>query len=122
MEVENLVKVTLEALGVPVERCQWSNLNKASAFIVFESLSVSDIEFADDESIAEEYAFRAELFAKGNYDTLRHEAKRLLKERGFNRVALGAEFYEPETGYYHASISFKYTLHLEEEPDETTEE
>ena len=53
MNVDTLVKTTLEKLGCPVERLKYDG--KAKTFITYQIVVGQDTHFSDDESGAEEF-------------------------------------------------------------------
>lgn len=100
--VDELLKSTLDELGVPVERLKFSG--EAETFIVFHLTNADDDEFADDEPIIHEHQFRIDFFSKGNYMALVKQAKAKLKAAGFYGISVNAEFFEESTGYNRISL------------------
>ena len=115
-DVDTLVKTTLEKLGYPVERLIYTG--KAETFITYQivvgldthfSVGVlQDKRFSDDESGAEEFTYRADIYSRVDYIALMRSAKRALKEAGFYGITFDPEVFEENTGYYHVPVEFKY--------------
>ena len=74
MNVDTLVKTTLEKLGCPVERLKYDG--KAKTFITYQIVVLQDKHFSDDESGAEEFTYRADIYSRVDYIALMRSAKR----------------------------------------------
>ncbi len=111
MDVDAHVKTTLGKLGVPVARGKYKGKDKA--YIEFGLVQVRDTAFADDDSEAEAYAYRASIYSKADFIALMHATKRALKEAGFDGIVFDTEIYESDTGYYHVPGEFKFTKQTE---------
>ena len=105
-DVVSLVKTTLEKLGYPVERLIYTG--KAETFITYQIVVGLDTHFSDDESGAEEFTYRADIYSRVDYIALMRSAKRALKEAGFYGITFDPEVFEENTGYYHVPVEFKY--------------
>lgn len=105
-DVDSLLKTTLEGLGVPVERLVFTG--NASVFFTYQFVLGADTAFADDESGAEEFLYRVDLYTKGDFFALIRRTKQALKAAGFYGVTVDPEVYEQDTGYYHVPIEMKY--------------
>ena len=105
-DVDTLVKTTLEKLGYPVERLIYTG--KAETFITYQIVVGLDTHFSDDESGAEEFTYRADIYSRVDYIALMRSAKRALKEAGFYGITFDTEVFEENTGYYHVPVEFKY--------------
>ena len=105
-DVDTLVKTTLEKLGYPVERLIYTG--KAETFITYQIVVGLDTHFSDDESGAEEFTYRADIYSRVDYIALMRSAKRALKEAGFYGITFDPEVFEENTGYYHVPVEFKY--------------
>lgn len=105
-DVDSLLKTTLEGLGAPVERLVFTG--NAPAFFTYQFVLGADTAFADDESGAEEFLYRADLYAKGDFFALLRRTKQALKAAGFYGITVDPEAYEQDTGYYHVPIEMKY--------------
>lgn len=106
MNVDTLVKTTLEKLGCPVERLKYDG--KAKTFITYQIVVLQDKHFSDDESDADEFTYRADIYSRVDYIALMRSAKRALKEAGFYGITFDPEVFEESTGYYHIPVEFKY--------------
>ncbi len=106
VNVDGLVKSTLAGLGKPVERLRFTK--EAETFITFQLILAKDAAFADDESTAKEYLYRADIYSRSDYIGLVRQAERALKAAGFYGVTVNAEVYESGTRYYHVPIEFYY--------------
>jgi len=104
--VDNLIKTTLDGLGVPVERVKFSG--EADTFIIFQIIYVQESEHADDTVTANEHLYRVDIFSKSNYMTLLKQAKQALRAAGFYGISVNAEFYENSTGFYRVSLDSYY--------------
>ena len=105
-DVDSLLKTTLEGLGVPVERLVFTG--NASVFFTYQFVLGADTAVADDESGAEEFLYRVDLYTKGDFFALIRRTKQALKAAGFYGVTVDPEVYEQDTGYYHVPIEMKY--------------
>ena len=99
-------KTTLEKLGCPVERLKYDG--KAKTFITYQIVVGQDTHFSDDESGAEEFTYRADIYSRVDYIALMRNTKRALKEAGFYGITFDPEVFEESTGYYHIPVEFKY--------------
>lgn len=106
MNVDSLLKNTLEGLGVPVERLKYGG--KANCFITYQLVVGRDTHFSDDESGATEYTYQVNIFSKYDYIDLLSRAKQALKAAGFYGIVIDPEVYEQDTGYYHVPVEIKY--------------
>lgn len=106
MNVDSLLKTTLEGLGVPVERLKYGG--KAKTFITYQLVVGREVHFADDDNEAEEYTYRADIYSRVDYIALMRNTKRTLKEAGFYGITFDPEVYEESTGYYHVPVEFKF--------------
>ena len=104
--VDNILKRTLEGLGVPCERLKFSGT--ADTFIVFQLVLGQEIDFSDDGTNAMEYIYQIHLYSKGDYIPLLQKAKKALKEAGFFNVTINPEIFESETGFYHIPLEVNY--------------
>ena len=104
--VDSKVKAALLLLGFPVERVFYQG--NADTYIAFRLLLSRDAAFADDESTAKEYFYRADIFSKTDYVSLIKRAECVLKAAGFYGITVSAEIYEKDTGFYHVPIEFYY--------------
>ena len=94
-DVDTLVKTTLEKLGYPVERLIYTG--KAETFITYQIVVGLDTHFSDDESGAEEFTYRADIYSRVDYIALMRSAKRALKEAGFYGITFDPEVFERMT-------------------------
>lgn len=106
MNVDSLLKTTLERLGVPVERLKYGG--KAASFITHQLVTGRDTFFSDDEEGAQEYTFLINVYSKRNYFQLLQNMKSALKAAGFFGFEIEAEVFEQDTGYYHIPVTIKY--------------
>ena len=109
-DVDALVKSTLLSLGVPVDRLRYSGA--ANTYITFQLISGGDTEFADDDGVAYESNYRADIYSKENYLSLLRKTEQALKSAGFYGVSVNAEMYEPDTGFFHVPIDFYYMMEV----------
>ena len=106
VNVDSLLKSTLEGLGVPVERLQMQE--EPERFITYRLLLAGGTQFADDENEAEEYTYRIDIYAKSDYIGLLINLKTALRAAGFYGTTVDPEMYERDTGYYHVPVETKY--------------
>ena len=106
MNVDSLLKTTLEKLGVPVERLKYGG--KAACFITYQIVAGRDTFFSDDEEGAQEYTYQVHLYSKKNYFTLLQSLKANVKAAGFYGFEIEAEIFEQDTGYYHIPVQIKF--------------
>ena len=106
MNVDSLLKTTLEKLGVPVERLKYGG--KAACYITFQLVAVRDTFFSDDEEGAQEYTYLINVYSRKNYFTLLKSLKAAVKAAGFYGSEIEAEMFEQDTGYYHVPVTIKY--------------
>jgi hypothetical protein len=107
VDVDALLYSTLEGLGVPVKRLKYDG--KAETYIEYALVVVRDVFYSDDDSGAEEYTYRADIYSKIDYLPLMRRMKQALKAAGFYNVTFDPEIYESDTRYYHVPAEFKYT-------------
>lgn len=105
-DIDSLLKMTLEGLGVPVERMVFTG--NAPIFFTYQFVLGADTSFADDDSEAEEFSYRVDLYTKGDFFALLRRTKQALKAAGFYGITVDPEIYERDTGYYHVPIEMKY--------------
>ena len=103
---DSLLKSTLSAFGVPVERVRYTD--KAEEYITFQTLSGNGAAHADDDETAYEHFYRVDIFSKGDYTALLKQVKQGLKAAGFYGISVGAEMYENDTGFYHVPLDFYF--------------
>lgn len=108
MNVDSLLKTTLEGLGVPVERLQMKKKEKPVTFITYQLVLGRDTAFSDDEGEAEEYTYRVDIYSKNDYISLLRSTKQALKAAGFYGITFDPEVFENDTGYYHVPVEIKY--------------
>lgn len=106
MSVDSLLQITLEKVGVPVERLKYTG--REQTFITYQLVIGQEINFSDDDSQAEEYTYRVDIYSKIDYIALIRRIKTELKAVGFYAIVFDAEVYENDTGYYHIPIEIKY--------------
>lgn len=106
MNVDALLKTTLEGLGYPVERLKYDD--KAKTYITYQLVVGRDVHFSDDENGAEEFTYRVDIYSRGDYIALMRSAKRALKEAGFYGITFDPEVFEENTGYYHVPVEIKF--------------
>lgn len=106
MNVDGLLKQTLEALGVPVARLKYDG--KAKTFITYQLVVGRDIHFTDDDNEAEEFTYRVDIYSKTDYISLMRRVKTELKSAGFFGIVFDPEVFESETGYFHIPVEIKY--------------
>ncbi len=111
MDVDALVNTTLKGLGVPVTRGKHKGKDKA--YVEYSLVLMRDTAFADDDSTAEEYTYRADIYSIGDFIKLMHAMKRALKAAGFDGIVFDPEIYESDTGYFHIPAEFKFTTQTE---------
>lgn len=81
---------------------------KASTYITYQIVTISDKQFADDDNECVEHFYRIDLYSKGNYMTTLDNLKNALKGAGWNEVVINNEIYEQDTGYHHVPVDAKY--------------
>ena len=104
---DGLLKSTLDALGVPVERLRYTG-EAAAEYITFQTLHGGETAHADDDGNAYEHNYRVDIFSRGDYTALLRQVKRALKTAGFYGITVNAEMFEADTNYYHASLDFYF--------------
>ena len=106
VDVDSLLKTTLKGLGVPVKRLKYDG--RAKTFITYQLVVGRDAHFADDESEAEEFTYRVDIYSKSDYIPLLRRLKMALKNAGFFGIVFDPEVFESNTGYYHIPVEIKY--------------
>ncbi len=106
MNVDKLLKQTLEALGVPVARLKYDG--KAKTFITYQLVVGRDTHFTDDDSEAEEFTYRVDIYSQSDYIALMRRTKTALKAAGFFGIVFDPEVFENKTGYFHIPVEIKY--------------
>lgn len=106
MSSDELVKSTLEKLGIPVERLRLKG--KPDRFITFQRILSRDTDFSDNDAGAKEHLFRAHIYSKTDYINLLEQLEDELKSAEFYGISVKAEIYEDDTGYYHVPVEFHY--------------
>lgn len=106
MVVSDRLLKSLSELKYPVARLVYKG--SADTYFTFQKKLELPTNHADDGSADSLHVFRVNLFTKNNYTELLSKTKDLLKQVGFNIESVDAEFYENETGFYHASITINY--------------
>jgi hypothetical protein len=104
--VDGLLKTTLLTLGVPVERLRYRG--RADAFITFQIITGQEAAFADDEGTDYEYHYGADIYSRGDYNTILQQTKLALKAAGFYGITVNAEIFEETTHFYHVPIDFYF--------------
>lgn len=104
--VDNILKRTLEGLGVPCERLKFSGA--ADTFIVFQLVLGQEVDYSDDDTDKTEYIYQIHIYSKGDYIDLLKRAKAALKSAGFYNIVINPEIYEKDTGYYHLPMEATY--------------
>jgi hypothetical protein len=102
-----MLKATLEGLGVPVKRLKYDG--KAETYIEYALVVARDVFYSDDDSGAEEYTYRADIYSKADYLPLARRMKAALKATGFYNVTFDPEVFEGDTRYYHVPAEFQFT-------------
>ena len=103
--VDGIVKQTLETLGPPVSRLYYKGTE--DTYITFQLALGARSIFADDECLGKEYIYRADIFSKTDYISLRENMIIALEELGCYEITIDPEYYENATGFYHVPITFK---------------
>jgi hypothetical protein len=106
MNVDSLLKQTLEALGVPVVRLKYDG--QAKTFITYQLVVGRATHFTDAESAAEEFTYRVDIYSKSDYIALMRRVKTALKSVGFFGIVFDPEVFESDTGYFHVPVEIKY--------------
>ena len=106
MNVDSILNTTLLTLGVPVERLKYGG--KANTFITYQLVVGREVFYSDDESGAEEYTYRVDVYSKSDYIALLRSLKTALKSAGFFGITFDPEVFENDTGYYHIPVEIKY--------------
>jgi len=106
-DVDDLVKLTLESLGLPVARIFFTG--KAESWITYQLLLGRETGHADDEAVREGFLYRAHVFSRTNYLPIVKRVRKVLKAAGFDSIEFEAEIYEEDTGFYHIPIKFNFT-------------
>lgn len=106
MNVDNLLKTTLEKLGSPVCRLKYSG--KAERFITYQLVTCREIYFSDDENGAMEFTYRVDIYSICDYIAFMQSVKQAVKQVGFYGITFDPEVFENDTGYYHVPIEMKF--------------
>ena len=106
MNVDSVLKATLQTFGYPVSRLMYKG--RAETFFTYQLVVGKDSNFTDDESSATEYIYRVDLYSKKDYIDLLKRLKTELKAAGFYGVTFDPEVYEQDTGYFHIPVEIKY--------------
>ena len=104
--VDESLKTLLTTCCANTARLQYTG--KASTFITYQMITVSDKFFSDDGNECVEHYYRIDLYSKSNYMTTLAAIKAALKAADWYNVEIDAEVYETDTGYYHVPIECKY--------------
>lgn len=105
MNYKKLIRDTLVPLGVPVEFSNYSG--DETTYITFFRYNEQGEEWAEDEEIATGYYIQVDIWSKSDYTILEDQVKAAMISAGFSRSS-AQDFYEKDTGIYHAAIRFVY--------------
>lgn len=103
--INKLVLDTLKPLGVPVGFQKYSG--KEQTYITFHEYHQNGEAFDEDiESFSGHY-IQVDVWSKTDYTDLVDNIRALLLSAGFHRLE-EADFYEPDTGFYHKGLKFYF--------------
>lgn len=109
-DAETALKAALAGLGVPVARLRYTG--QANAFLTYQLVTGLDRAFADDESEAEEWVYRVDIYARKNFIPLLRRTKAALKGAGFFGIVIDPEAYEPDTKFFHVPMAAHYMMEV----------
>lgn len=100
------LKAIIQSCGIPAERLVYTGRDKPKAYATFQTVTASGLQAADDTTAEKKITSRVTLFTKGDYTQLHRTLIEKLEAAGYYiNEELGAENYEPETGYYVVPIT-----------------
>lgn len=92
----------------------WYNQDINDTHITFYFMSDEDIDFSEDTNENEEYYIQVDIWSKEDCFKLKKKVKKLLKKAGFTYFT-GNDQYEVETGIYHKTARFYFSMNVEGE-------
>ena len=103
--INKLIIDTLKPLGVSVGFQKYSGAD--TTYITFHEYLQTGEEFEEDEEAFTSHYVQVDVWSKTDYTTLVSDIKSLLKAANFKRID-EADFYEPDTGFYHKGLKLYY--------------
>jgi len=104
-EITSIFKdFTVDELVVPVSFCNY--FGEADTFVVWQPIDNSPALASDDEINYSRQKIDFDMYSKTNYAHVESQIKKLLKENDYMWVDDAQEQYEPDTGYYHKTMTF----------------
>ena len=97
---------TVDGTHIPVAFLHYEGHDEP--YVTYQQTDAENSHSGDDELLAYVDYYDFDVYAKGNYLPIVRRVKALLKENGFEwqPARSGADQYEPDTGYYHKTLSF----------------
>lgn len=97
---------TVDGKSIPVAYMVYEG--HGEPYVTYQETGADETLFGDDDLIAYVDYYDFDVYSKGNYNNIIKEIKKILKANGFQWQASGSSFdmYEPETEYYHKTLSF----------------
>lgn len=105
MNVNQLVRNALLALGVPVQKLVYTGT--AITYITYFFYNEREALKADDAEQVAQYSIQVDVWGKGDIESLAESVKTTLQAIGFRRVGF-FEDYEKDTKIYHKAYRFYY--------------
>ena len=111
MNINPQIIAALAPLGLAVRQSTYllaeGEREKPDQYFIFFTYSDQFGDWASGKAIREDIIGQVSLFSKLDWKELAEQAVALLRDAGFY-AALGQEFYEEETGYYHQIIDIEW--------------
>lgn len=105
-DIKKLVVDTLSPLGVPVSFA--TRKENSFPFIIFSITSERGLYYEEDEESVTKYGITVTIFSKGNYENIKNNVIRAMKENGFIRVNVPSVFYMEDIEVFSQPIEFSY--------------
>ena len=97
---------TVDGVSIPVSYMYYEG--HGEPYVTYQETGADQALCGDDDLIAYVDFYDFDIFSKGNYNNIIQSVKSILINNGFTWQVSGSSFdmYEPETGYYHKTLSF----------------
>ena len=105
-DINELIINTLRPLRIPVFFVAGKEHN--FPFIVFNVTSERGVEYWEDEEKVTRYRITFNIFAKGNFFSIKKQLMKLLKEAGFMKFDVPACLYLEDVEVYNQPLEYNY--------------
>ena len=97
---------SVDGTSVPVKFLRYEG--HGEPYVVYSQIDASESLSGDDDLVGYVDYYDFDVYSKGNYLKIVEEVKSKLQEHGFvwQLSRTSADFYEPDTGYYHKTLCF----------------